>query len=61
VERARALGLLIGRGGLYGNVLRVTPPMTITAAETERALELLAEALRSVAALAIAEATGVRP
>ncbi|WP_087012237.1 aspartate aminotransferase family protein [Leucobacter sp. 7(1)] len=52
VERARKLGLLIGRGGLYGNVLRVTPPMTITAAEAETALELLGETLQTVDAAA---------
>lgn len=50
VQRARELGLLIGRGGLYGNVLRVTPPMTITAEEAARALELLGETIRSLAA-----------
>jgi len=60
VERARALGLLIGRGGLYGNVLRITPPMTITPEEVERALEILAEVLRSVAETAAADAGGRR-
>ena len=49
VEQARARGLLIGRGGLYGNVLRVTPPMTITVSEADRALELLEETLHSIA------------
>lgn len=52
VERARELGLLIGRGGIYGNVLRVTPPMTITAAEAETALELLSDTLHTIGALA---------
>lgn len=48
IERARQLGLLIGRGGLYGNVLRVTPPMTITDDEAQQALELLAETLNGL-------------
>lgn len=64
VERARALGLLIGRGGVYGNVLRVTPPMTITTEEAEHALEVLAEVLRTLGSpvvVAAGSAEGLRP
>ncbi|WP_022887311.1 aminotransferase class III-fold pyridoxal phosphate-dependent enzyme [Glaciibacter superstes] len=45
MEEARAAGLLIGRGGLYGNVLRVTPPMTVTAEEADAAIEILASVI----------------
>lgn len=45
MEDARTAGLLIGRGGLYGNVLRVTPPMTVTAAEADEALDILGQAI----------------
>lgn len=41
----RQRGLLIGKGGLYGNVLRVTPPMTVTADEARQALDTLDAAM----------------
>jgi 4-aminobutyrate aminotransferase len=41
MEEARAAGLLIGKGGLYGNVLRIAPPMTVTEAEVDEAADVL--------------------
>ena len=41
LERARELGLLLGKGGLYGNVLRISPPMLIGQADLDRGLEML--------------------
>jgi alanine-glyoxylate transaminase/(R)-3-amino-2-methylpropionate-pyruvate transaminase len=40
-ERSRELGLLIGKGGLYGNVLRIKPPMCITREDVDFMLEVL--------------------
>ncbi len=40
-ERTRAEGLLIGRGGLYGNVIRLTPPLTVGKAEIDHAVAIL--------------------
>ncbi|UNN04816.1 hypothetical protein [Rhodococcus opacus] len=44
--------LLIGKGGLSGNVLRVTPPMTVTIEEAKQALGILDDTLSYVASRA---------
>ncbi len=49
MEHARELGVLIGKGGLYGNVLRIKPPLCITAADVDFALDALDRALAEVA------------
>ena len=41
-------GLLIGKGGLHGNVLRIAPPLTLGAAEADEGLEILRSALAAV-------------
>ena len=46
MEEARAGGLLIGKGGLLGNVLRIAPPLSITTDEATEGLELLSAAMR---------------
>ncbi|HJL82546.1 MAG TPA: aminotransferase class III-fold pyridoxal phosphate-dependent enzyme, partial [Acidimicrobiales bacterium] len=48
LEAARARGVLIGKGGLYGNVLRIAPPMTVTADEIDEAGEVITAALGSL-------------
>eukprot|EP01116_Phalansterium_solitarium_P004139 TRINITY_DN15033_c0_g1_i1.p1 TRINITY_DN15033_c0_g1~~TRINITY_DN15033_c0_g1_i1.p1 ORF type:complete len:478 (+),score=146.19 TRINITY_DN15033_c0_g1_i1:94-1527(+) len=48
-EAAKDLGLLIGKGGLYGNVLRIKPPMCITKQDVDFAVEVLDRAFASVA------------
>jgi len=47
-EETKARGLLIGKGGAYGNVVRVAPPLTATKAHVEEALEILDEAFARV-------------
>jgi alanine-glyoxylate transaminase/(R)-3-amino-2-methylpropionate-pyruvate transaminase len=49
LEAAREMGVLIGKGGLDGNVLRIKPPMCITAADVDYALEVLDHALARAA------------
>jgi 4-aminobutyrate aminotransferase-like enzyme len=43
-EETRRLGLLIGKGGLYGNVIRLTPPLIASATEIDEALAVLDKA-----------------
>ncbi len=45
LEATRELGLLVGRGGLFGNVLRIKPPLCIAADDVDFALEALDRAL----------------
>jgi len=48
IEQARARGLLLGRGGMYSSVLRVTPPLTVSMTEIDEALEIMRSAFREV-------------
>ncbi len=47
LEETRARGLLVGKGGLYGNVLRIAPPLSVSMQQAEEALALLGDALRA--------------
>jgi len=41
LNAARKMGLLIGKGGMYGNTLRIAPPLIATKEHVEEALEKL--------------------
>ena len=45
LEARRERGLLIGKGGLYGNTLRMAPPLTLTEDEAKEGLAILIDAL----------------
>ncbi|MBW4717596.1 aspartate aminotransferase family protein [Saccharothrix obliqua] len=45
LEGTRERGLLVGRGGLHGNVIRLAPPMTVTEDEVAEALGILGDVL----------------
>jgi alanine-glyoxylate transaminase/(R)-3-amino-2-methylpropionate-pyruvate transaminase len=50
LEAAREMGVLLGKGGLAGNVLRIKPPMCITADDVDFALDVLDRAFALVEA-----------
>ena len=41
----REAGVLIGEGGVFGNVLRLQPPLVLTAEESQRVLDVLEKSL----------------
>ncbi|MDQ2978120.1 MAG: aminotransferase class III-fold pyridoxal phosphate-dependent enzyme, partial [Acidobacteriota bacterium] len=49
-EEARQRGLLIGKGGLYGNVFRIAPALTVTAPDIQESLEILRESFAAAGA-----------
>ncbi|PYQ11289.1 MAG: aspartate aminotransferase family protein [Acidobacteria bacterium] len=49
MESAKDHGLIIGKGGLYGNVLRISPPLTVTTEDADQAADVLDKALAEVA------------
>lgn len=48
LEEAKDRGLLIGKGGLYGNVLRIAPCLNIGADDVDRAVGILDDAFAAV-------------
>jgi 4-aminobutyrate aminotransferase len=46
LEETRRQGLLVGKGGLYGNVLRIAPPMSLTDEEARQGGDILESAIR---------------
>jgi len=53
LEATREHGLIVGKGGLYGNVIRVTPPMNIARADVDNFIQLLDKSLTAVAAATV--------
>ena len=49
-EITKEKGLLIGRGGLYGNVVRITPPLTIDKGDIDQAIQIMDRAFERVQA-----------
>jgi alanine-glyoxylate transaminase/(R)-3-amino-2-methylpropionate-pyruvate transaminase len=49
LDATREMGLLLGKGGLEGNVLRIKPPMCVTADDADFALDVLDRAIARLA------------
>jgi len=53
MEECRKRGLLVGKGGLYGNVIRMSPPLNIARSDVDEAIRAMDEALMAIAPAAV--------
>jgi 4-aminobutyrate aminotransferase len=56
LEAARENRLLIGKGGMYGNVLRISPPMNVGRGDVDQFIELLDKSLAACGAVSAGRA-----
>jgi len=49
-ELTKEGGVLLGKGGFYGNVFRIKPPMCITKQDADFTVEVLEHAVRTIEA-----------
>ena len=50
MDRCRANGLLVGKGGLYGNVIRLSPPLNVRESDADDAIERMDKSLSGLRA-----------
>ncbi len=48
MEQCRTRGLLVGKGGLFGNVIRTSPPLNIAKTDVDEALRVMDQALTAM-------------
>ncbi len=48
VDTCKDMGLLLGKGGLYGNVVRIAPHLNVAAKDMDSAMEIIGQALVDV-------------
>lgn len=47
-EITKKKGLLIGKGGLYGNIVRISPPMTVDTSDIDEAIKILDQSFTEI-------------
>jgi alanine-glyoxylate transaminase/(R)-3-amino-2-methylpropionate-pyruvate transaminase len=47
-EKTKDLGILMGKGGLGGNILRIKPPMCITKENAQFTVEVIDKAIKEM-------------
>ena len=45
----REAGVLVGSGGTFANVIRLQPPLTLSAAEADRLCDVVSDAVKKAA------------
>jgi len=48
IEGCKSRGLLVGKGGLYGNVIRLTPMLNVSEEEVNEGCAVIAETIQSI-------------
>ena len=48
VDACKDMGLLLGKGGLYGNVVRIAPHLNVSSADIDSAMDIVGQALVAV-------------
>ena len=48
MEETKKRGLLLGRGGIYANAMRISPPLVITKDEVEAAVSIMDDAFKAM-------------
>src|SRR3954463_4684315 len=56
MEQCRKGGLIVGKGGLFGNVIRTSPPLNISKADVDEAIRIMDQAFTAISSPAMAGA-----
>ena len=51
LEETRSKGLLIGKGGIDANVLRIAPPLSLTSCEADEGVDILLSSIKDACAV----------